>query len=227
MTNKRPQLHEEWLNFLGPEFLKDYMKELKLFLLQEKQSYTVYPPGPQIFNALNTTPLSKVKVIILGQDPYHGPGQAHGLSFSVNRGIPLPPSLQNIFQEIYNELGVRQNGHGDLTFWAQQGVLLLNTTLTVRAGQARSHAGQGWETFTDCIIKTLNEQKEGLVFALWGKDAKSKKLLINKQKHLVLTSSHPSPYSAAAGFFGCGHFARINQYLESKGQRPINWQLPA
>ena len=227
MTNKRPQLHEEWLNFLEAEFQKDYMKQLKSFLLQEKKQYKIYPPGPQIFNALNSTPFSQVKVVILGQDPYHGHGQAHGLSFSVNRGIQAPPSLQNIFQEIYNELGTQQPGHGDLISWAQQGVLLLNTTLTVRAGQARSHADKGWETFTDCIIKTLNDHKEGLAFVLWGRDAKSKQQIIDRQKHLVLMSSHPSPYSANYGFFGCGHFAQINQFLESRGQKPINWQLPA
>lgn len=227
MSDKKPKLNEEWLKFLEDEFHKDYMKSLKQFLLNEKQKHTVFPPGNKIFNALNTTTFTNTKVVILGQDPYHGHGQANGLCFSVNRGIPLPPSLQNIFQEIYNELGIHLANHGDLSSWAEQGVLLLNTTLTVRANQARSHAEKGWERFTDCIIKTLNEHKKGLVFVLWGRDAKSKQALIDRTKHLILSSSHPSPYSAAYGFFGCGHFIKINQYLQEQGLPPINWQLPA
>lgn len=226
MNKKRPQLSDEWLEYIGAEFQKEYMQNLRQFLVQEKKSYAVYPPGKDIFNALNTTTFSNTRVVILGQDPYHGRDQAHGLSFSVNKGIPQPPSLQNIFQEIQNEIGIVQPNHGDLTFWAQQGVLLLNTTLTVRAGQARSHANQGWEQFTDCIIKTLNDHKQGLVFVLWGRDAKSKQALIDRQKHLILTSSHPSPYSAGYGFFGCGHFIQINNYLQQQGLAPINWQLP-
>ena len=225
MSNKRPQLVEDWLKILEDEFSKEYMLKLKQFLFNEKQNHRIYPPGNKIFNALNTTPFNDVKVVILGQDPYHGHGQAHGLCFSVNKGIPLPPSLQNIFQELHNELGIQQPNHGDLSSWAQQGVLLLNTTLTVRANQARSHANQGWEIFTDCIIKSLSDHKEGLVFVLWGRDAKSKQQIIDRQKHLILTSSHPSPYSAGYGFFGCGHFLQINQYLESRGLGPINWQL--
>lgn len=226
MSNKKPQLTDEWLAHLSGEFEKEYMKNLKAFLVHEKSQHKVYPTGPQIFNALNTTPLSKTNVVILGQDPYHGHGQAHGLSFSVNRGIQPPPSLQNIFQEIYNELGTTQPGHGDLSAWAQQGVLLLNTTLTVRAGNPRSHAGQGWETFTDRIIEVINEQRQGVIFLLWGRDAKAKQPLIDSRKHLILTSSHPSPYSANYGFFGCGHFKTVNEYLLQNGRPQINWQLP-
>ena len=226
MSNKKPQLTEDWLNVLENEFQQDYMAALRQFLVREKSQYRIYPPGPQIFTALNQTPFSQVKVVILGQDPYHGHGQAHGLCFSVNKGVPLPPSLQNIFQEIYNELGVQQPGHGDLTAWAQQGILLLNTTLTVRAGKPRSHANQGWETFTDRIIQVISTYKSGVVFVLWGRDAKSKQPLIDSQKHLILTSAHPSPYSANYGFFGCGHFQQINEYLIQKGEAPINWQLP-
>ena len=227
MSQRKPQLNEEWLNVLGSEFEHAYMKNLRCFLVEEKKQYEIYPPGPQIFNALNTTPLNKVKVVILGQDPYHGRNQAHGLCFSVNRGIPLPPSLQNIFQEIYNELGVQQPHHGDLTSWAQQGVLWLNTTLTVRAGQPRSHAEKGWEIFTDAVIQSVNQRRNGVIFVLWGRDAKAKASIIDKSRHLVLSSSHPSPYSANYGFFGSGHFKKINDYLMSKGESPINWQLPA
>ena len=227
MSEKKPQITADWLNILEDEFQKDYMRELKKFLIEEKNNYIIYPKGSQIFNSLNSTPFEKVKVVILGQDPYHGKNQAHGLCFSVNRGVPLPPSLQNIFQEIYNETGIQQPNHGDLSSWAEQGVLLLNTTLTVRANQARSHAGKGWEQFTDKIISILGIMKENLVFVLWGRDAKTKAALIDSQRHLILTSSHPSPYSANYGFLGCGHFIKINQHLKSTGQNPINWQLPS
>lgn len=226
MSNKKPQLTAEWLAHLNDEFEKDYMKNLRSFLVREKSQYKIYPPGNQIFNALNTTPLSNTNVVILGQDPYHGQGQAHGLCFSVNRGIQPPPSLQNIFQEIYNELGTTQPGHGDLSSWAQQGVLLLNTTLTVRAGSPRSHAEQGWETFTDKVIQVINEHRQGVIFLLWGRDAKAKQQLIDSRNHLVLTSSHPSPYSANYGFFGCGHFKKVNEFLAQNGKPQINWQLP-
>ncbi|QTD54396.1 uracil-DNA glycosylase [Sulfidibacter corallicola] len=224
---KRPQLEESWLEALGDEFQKPYMAQLKAFLVEEKKRYRVYPPGPLMFNALNTTPFHEVKVVLLGQDPYHGPNQAHGLCFSVNRGIPVPPSLRNMYAELEQSLGIPPAAHGDLSHWAKQGVLMLNTTLSVRAGQAKSHAGRGWETFTDRIIDVLNENREGLVFVLWGRHAGSKAGRIDSDKHLILGAPHPSPLSAHSGFFGCGHFAAINHHLERRGDTPIDWQLPA
>ncbi len=223
---KKPQLEDSWLTVLADEFDKPYMQKLRLFLVEEKKRAAVYPPGPLIFNALNTTPFDKVKAVVLGQDPYHGPRQAHGLSFSVMRGVAPPPSLVNIFKELQDSTGVAPPGHGDLTHWAQQGVLLLNTTLTVRARAPKSHAGKGWETFTDRVIDVLNEGRDGLVFVLWGRHAGSKAERIDKDRHLTLTAPHPSPYSAASGFFGCGHFPAINQYLTDHGQEPIDWRLP-
>ncbi|MBK06512.1 MAG: uracil-DNA glycosylase [Deltaproteobacteria bacterium] len=223
---KKPQLSESWLEILGDEFDKPYMDELRAFLREEMKKHKVYPPGSLMFNALNVTPFEKARVIILGQDPYHGPNQAHGLSFSVQRGVKPPPSLQNIFQELNNSLGVPIPKHGDLTSWAEQGVLLLNTTLSVRARSPKSHAGKGWEEFTDRIIDELNEKREGLVFVLWGSHAGKKATRIDQMKHLVLRSAHPSPYSADRGFFGCNHFSIINEHLERRGETPINWELP-
>lgn len=227
MSQKKPQLHDSWLDVIGEEFEKPYMHKLRAFLVEEKRrNATVYPPGPMMFNAMNITPFDKVKVVLLGQDPYHGPNQAHGLCFSVQRGIQPPPSLVNMYKELHQSLGIPPARHGDLSTWAKQGVLLLNTTLSVRAGQPKSHAGQGWETFTDRIIEVLNDQREGLIFVLWGGHAGKKTALINPQKHLILKAPHPSPLSASRGFFGCGHFAKINEYLRSRGEQPIVWRLP-
>lgn len=221
-----PKLHESWKEALADEFQKPYFRDLKAFLLQERQAgHTFYPPGPLIFNALDSTPFDQVKVVILGQDPYHGPGQAHGLSFSVPRGVQAPPSLANIFKELRADLGVPVPGHGNLESWARQGVLLLNATLTVRAHQAASHQNKGWEAFTDAIVRALNERREGLVFVLWGRFAKEKGKIIDRSRHHVLTAAHPSPLSAHNGFFGCRHFSAINRYLADKGQAPINWAL--
>ncbi|MCB9643061.1 MAG: uracil-DNA glycosylase [Myxococcales bacterium] len=221
-----PQIHPSWLAVLGDQFKMPYMAALKAFLLEEKKKHKVYPPGPLMFNAFNLTPFDKVRVVIIGQDPYHGPGQAHGLSFSVPDGVPPPPSLVNIFQEIETDLGLPAPSHGNLTYWAEQGVLLLNAVLSVRARKASSHAGQGWETFTDRAIEVINEGREGVAFALWGKYAREKASRVDRRKHLVLTSAHPSPYSAASGFFGCHHFSKINQFLTERGESPIDWSLP-
>lgn len=225
-TPRKPELEASWLEVLDDEFAKPYMASLRAFLAEEKRRHRVFPPGKLMFNALNTTPFSDVKVVVLGQDPYHGPNQAHGLSFSVNRGVPIPPSLVNIYKELETSLGIQPAAHGDLTSWAKQGVLLLNTTLSVRAHQAKSHAGRGWETFTDRIIHELNERREGLVFLLWGSHAGQKAKMINGRKHLVLRSVHPSPLSAYRGFFGCGHFVKTNEYLGSRNLTPIDWRLP-
>lgn len=217
------QIEEGWKKALAPEFEKDYFVRLTDFVRQEYQQTTVYPPGRLIFNAFNLCPFDKVKVVIIGQDPYHGPGQAHGLCFSVNDGVALPPSLQNIFKEIHDDLGMPIPASGNLTRWAEQGVLLLNATLTVRAHQAGSHQRRGWEEFTDAAIRVLAEQKEHLVFILWGSYAQKKGAFIDRNKHLVLTSVHPSPLSAYNGFFGNKHFSRTNEYLVSHGETPINW----
>jgi uracil-DNA glycosylase len=228
-TLDRVRLDAEWKQALAGEFVAPYMHELRGFLEHEKKNgKTIYPPGREIFNALNTTPLSRVKVVILGQDPYHGAGQAHGLCFSVRRGVMLPPSLQNIYKEIQNDLGIAPARHGDLSHWAEQGVLLLNSVLTVQAGQAASHQNRGWETFTDAVIRVLNEEREHLVFLLWGSYAQKKGRFIDGKKHLVLKSVHPSPLSAnRGGWFGCRHFSQTNRYLEAHGQAPIDWSLPA
>jgi len=223
---KPPQLHSSWLVHLEEEFQKPYMQALRQFLVREKQAAPVYPPGPLIFNAFNATPFEIVKVVILGQDPYHGPGQAHGLSFSVNRGVQPPPSLENIYKELRDSLGIEPARHGDLSSWAKQGVLLLNTTLTVRARTPKSHAGQGWETFTDRVIEILNREREGLVFMLWGRHAGTKAQAIDGQRHLILSAPHPSPFSAHSGFFGCGHFVAANRHLERRNSAPIDWRLP-
>ena len=217
------QIEETWQEVLAPEFEKDYFIRLTDFVRQEYQTTTVYPPGKLIFNAFNLCPYNKVKVVIIGQDPYHGPGQAHGLCFSVNDGVPFPPSLQNIFKEIHDDLGTPIPATGNLTRWAEQGVLMLNATLTVRAHQAGSHQRKGWEEFTDAAIRALAEKREHLVFILWGSYAQKKGAFIDRNKHLVLTSVHPSPLSAYNGFFGNRHFSRANEYLIQHGETPIVW----
>lgn len=225
MTNSGA-LHPSWQAVIGDEFNKPYMQSLRQFLAQQKaEDKVIYPPMPLIFNAFNHTPFEQVRVVIIGQDPYHGEGQAHGLSFSVPQGVKLPPSLRNIFKEIESDLGVSMSGTGDLTPWAQQGVLLLNATLTVEQAAAGSHQKRGWEAFTDAAIRALNEQVEGVVFVLWGSYAQKKGAFIDQQKHLVLKSVHPSPLSAHRGFFGQKQFSQINQYLISQGKAPIRWQL--
>lgn len=220
-------LEKSWLAVLGDEFEKDYMVNLKSFLLQEKDNgYTVYPKGTEIFNALNHTPFDKVKVVILGQDPYHGAGQAHGLSFSVQKGVAIPPSLRNIYKELANDiLDYRIPSHGNLTKWADEGVLLLNATLTVRAHEAGSHQGKGWEIFTDKVITELSSKREGIVFLLWGKFAQNKSALIDENKHTILKAAHPSPFSAHTGFLGSKHFSKANAILEKEGKCRVDWQI--
>jgi len=220
-------LEESWLKVLQGEFEKPYMKSLKAFLLEEKQKgHTVYPKGADIFNALNHTPFDKVKVVILGQDPYHGTGQAHGLSFSVQKGVAVPPSLKNIYKELADDIpGFSIPAHGNLTQWADEGVLLLNATLTVKAHEAGSHQGKGWETFTDKIITELSEKRTGLIFLLWGRYAQNKAALIDKTKHTIIAAAHPSPFSAYNGFLGSKPFSRANAKLIELGQEPINWQI--
>lgn len=223
---KKIDLHPSWLTHLGAEFEQPYMKQLKAFLLAEKQQgKVVYPASKNIFNAFNSTPLDQVKVVILGQDPYHGPNQAHGLCFSVQPGVPSPPSLQNMFKELRRDLGFDIPSHGCLQSWANQGVLLLNATLTVEQAMAGSHQGQGWETFTDKAIQLVNDQCHEVVFLLWGSYAQKKAAFINTHKHLVLKAPHPSPLSAHRGFIGCSHFSLVNKYLQSHSRAPINWQL--
>jgi uracil-DNA glycosylase len=224
MEPKTPQLEPGWLNLLKDEFAKDYFKELKNFLVEERSRFRVFPPGSLIFNAFNLTPLDKVKVVILGQDPYHGLGQAHGLCFSVPEGVKAPPSLVNVFKEIQSDVGIEIPDTGNLTAWAQQGVFLLNATLTVRENQAGSHQNKGWERFTDTVIQKLSEHKEGLVFLLWGNYARNKMSLIDQSKHLVLTAPHPSPL-ARGGFFNCKHFSKTNDYLIQHGKEPVDWSL--
>ncbi len=220
------KLDQSWLHHLAGEFEQDYMLKLKEFLLNEKQhKKVIYPKGDLIFNAFNTTPLNNVKVVILGQDPYHGPNQAHGLCFSVLPGVPVPPSLKNIYKEIESELGITMPAHGCLQAWAEQGVLLLNATLTVEQAKAGSHQGKGWETFTDRAIQVVNDQCDDIVFLLWGSYAQKKGQLIDTKKHHVLKSPHPSPLSAHRGFLGNNHFSLTNQWLTSKGKAPINWAL--
>lgn len=218
-------LGNEWDELLAEEFKKDYYLRLRATLAREYKIQTIYPDMYDIFNALRYTPYSQVKAVILGQDPYHGEGQAHGLCFSVKKGVQPPPSLQNIFKEIQSELGIAPPNHGELTQWAKDGVLLLNTALTVRAGQANSHRGLGWETFTDRVIALLNERETPMVFLLWGANARKKKALLTNPSHLVLTCAHPSPLSAYNGFFGCGHFKACNDFLVSKGIAPVNWEI--
>lgn len=217
------EIEDSWKKIMTHEFNGDYFQELKSFLIDEKTKNTVYPPGKLIFNAFNTTPFNKVKVVIIGQDPYHGPGQAHGLCFSVPQGIAIPPSLRNIYKELANDLQIEKPKHGNLTKWAEQGVLLLNATLSVRAHQAGSHQGKGWEQFTDKAIEAVSENRENVVFLLWGAFAQKKIALIDTDKHLVLKSVHPSPLSAHRGFFGSNHFSKTNKYLSEHGMEPINW----
>ncbi len=218
------KLEPEWLALLQNEFDLPYMQALRAFLVQEKQQgKVIYPPAMHWFNALNCTPFSKVKVVILGQDPYHGAGQAHGLCFSVPADVKPPPSLLNIFAELERDLAIKSPQNGDLTAWTEQGVLLLNAVLTVEHGQAASHSGRGWERFTDRIITLLNERRERLVFVLWGSYAQKKGALIDRHNHLVLVSPHPSPLSAHRGFIGNGHFSAINDYLNAHGKASINW----
>ena len=220
-------LEPGWLTILDQEFEKPYMKTLKSFLLEEKQKgFTTYPKNSDIFNAFNHTPFNKVKVVILGQDPYHGTNQAHGLSFSVQKGMVVPPSLKNIYKELASEFAdFKTPTHGNLTAWADQGVLLLNATLTVRAQEAGSHQNKGWETFTDKVISELSAQRKGLIFLLWGKYAQQKESLIDTHKHHVLKAAHPSPFSAYTGFFGSGHFVKANAFLAAQGLAAINWEI--
>jgi uracil-DNA glycosylase len=215
-----------WKEILKQEFNKPYFLQVATFLRTEKLAgKTIYPPGSLIFNAFNTTPFEKVKLVIIGQDPYHGQGQAHGLSFSVQNGVNTPPSLINIFKELNSDIGVPIPNHGNLSHWAEQGVLLLNASLTVRANEPMSHSKAGWAEFTDSVIKKISERKEHVVFFLWGKFAQEKQVLIDETKHLVLKAAHPSPLSAYNGFFGCRHFSKANEYLVSNGIDPIDWKL--
>lgn len=220
-----PRIGEEWRALLQEEFQASYFARLKEFLLQEKEQAIVYPPGDRIFAAFDRTPLSRVRVVILGQDPYHGPGQANGLCFSVHDGVTHPPSLVNILKEVQNDLGIPYPVSGDLGKWADQGVLLLNATLTVRKGQAGSHRGQGWELFTDAVVNKLSDEKSGLVFLLWGKQAQEKGKMLDPFEHHVLEAPHPSPFSAHKGFFGCRHFSKTNEILREQGDVPIDWDL--
>ena len=220
-----PKIEESWKMVLKEEFQKLYFETLKTFLVEEKKSHTIYPSGANIFAAFEHTPFENVEVVILGQDPYHGVGQAHGLSFSVQDGVPHPPSLQNIFKELKDDLGCNIPKSGNLTAWAKQGVFFLNTVLTVRASEANSHRNQGWENFTDAVIKTLSTQKEHLVFILWGSPAGAKASLIDGKKHLILRAPHPSPLSSYRGFFGSKPFSKSNDYLVAKGKKPIDWCL--
>jgi len=227
VTDHPVKLEPSWKDRIGEYLARPDMRALSDFLRAEKQAgKVIYPPGPEIFAAFDHTPFDAVRVVILGQDPYHGPNQAHGLCFSVRPGIPAPPSLQNIFKEIQRDLGFRAPDHGCLTPWADRGVLLLNATLTVQQGMAGSHQGKGWEGFTDAAIDALNREREGLVFMLWGSYAQKKGQLIDGRRHCILRSVHPSPLSAHRGFIGCGHFSAANQYLESRGVAPIDWSLP-
>ncbi|HKS14500.1 MAG TPA: uracil-DNA glycosylase [Pseudomonas sp.] len=223
----RIKLEPSWKTALRAEFEQPYMQQLRDFLRQEHAAgKEIYPPGPLIFNALNSTPLDKVKVVILGQDPYHGPGQAHGLCFSVQPGIATPPSLVNIYKEMQRDLNIPIARHGCLQSWADQGVLLLNTTMTVERANAASHANKGWQFFTDRIIQVVSERCSNVVFLLWGSHAQSKQKLIDGTKHLILKSVHPSPLSAYRGFLGCGHFSQTNRFLEQRGLAPVHWELP-
>ena len=220
------KIETSWKEALKEEFAKPYFGEITQHLkLERSQGKTIYPPGSLIFNAFNNTPLEHIKVVILGQDPYHGAGQAHGLCFSVADGVPAPPSLVNIFKELHSDIGFRIPRGGNLTHWAQQGVFLLNASLTVRAAEPMSHAKIGWAEFTDAVIQTISSQREDVVFLLWGKFAQEKASLIDQKKHLILRAAHPSPLSAYNGFFGCRHFSKANQYLVSKGIDPIDWQV--
>jgi len=222
---KKPQIEASWLTVLYSTFQQPFMHELRAFLVAEKKSYPIYPKGDEIFAAFNLTPFHSVRVLILGQDPYHGRGQAHGLSFSVPEGIKPPPSLQNIFKERENDLGLPIPQSGNLTPWAKKGVLLLNSVLTVRHRNANSHQNKGWEQFTDAAIQALSQQRDNLVFILWGRKAQSKRMLINTKKHHIIASPHPSPYSADSGFFGSKPFSQCNNFLQRRGLEIIDWSL--
>ena len=227
MTTDQIKLEQGWRERLGGEFGQEYMAELKRFLLAERdKGKRIFPKGSEWFRALDLTPLDDVRVVILGQDPYHGAGQAHGLCFSVRHGVQPPPSLINIFKELKNDLGIAPARHGFLEHWAEQGVLLLNSVLTVEMGRAASHREKGWERFTDAIIREVNARPEPVVFMLWGSYAQKKAAFVDTSKHLVLKATHPSPLSAHAGFFGCRHFSKANAFLESHGRPPIDWALP-
>lgn len=225
MLDIKPQIEPSWNEILHEEFYKPYFRELKNFLIEEKKNHILYPPGSLIFEAFNCTPFNKVKVVLLGQDPYHGHGQAHGLSFSVQNGMPFPPSLVNIFTELKSSEGIEIPASGNLKKWAQQGVLLLNATLTVRANEAGSHQGKGWEIFTDAVISKISERRRNVVFLLWGRYAQNKKTLIDTSKHFVLEAPHPSPLSAYRGFFGCNAFTEANRLLVESNQAAIDWSL--
>jgi len=225
MTVINPRIDASWKKVLEAEFREEYFDKLKSFLVEDRQEYTIYPPGNKIFAAFDNTPFQKVKAVIIGQDPYHNPGQAHGLSFSVPKGETIPPSLRNIYKELMEDVKIDKPNHGNLEQWASQGVLLLNAILTVRAHQAGSHQRKGWEQFTDAAIKAVADKKENVVFFLWGNYAKKKAEFIDKSKHLVLTSVHPSPLSASRGFFGCKHFSTANKYLIDNNIEPINWSI--
>lgn len=218
-------INNDWLSYLKPEFSKPYYKELYEFVKDEYSKHEIYPPSDEIFSALEHTQMKDVKIVLLGQDPYHERGQAHGMSFSVKPGVKTPPSLQNMYKELNSELGCYIPNNGFLEKWADQGVLLLNTSLTVRSGQANSHKGKGWELFTDAIIRAVNEQERPIVYFLWGSNARSKKQLITNPKHLILETVHPSPLSAYNGFFGCGHFKKANEFLIANQIAPIDWQI--
>lgn len=218
-------LGNDWDRLLDGEFSKPYYLELRKFLKAEYTAHTIYPDMYDIFNALKYTPYEKAKVLILGQDPYHEPNQAHGLAFSVKKGVEPPPSLKNIYKELSSDIGFTAPPHGELTKWAEQGVLLLNTSLTVRRSQANSHRGKGWEIFTDRVIELLNERESPMVFMLWGNNAKAKAPLITNSRHLILTAAHPSPLSAHNGFFGCKHFSKCNKFLTENGIAPVDWSL--
>ncbi len=218
-------IDNDWLDAVSPEFGKDYYKQLYVFLKKEYSERQIFPPSDDIFKAFHLTPLSKVKVVIIGQDPYHGDGQAEGLCFSVHKGIDTPRSLVNIYKELHDDVGCYIPNNGSLVKWAEQGVLLLNTVLTVRAHEAFSHRGKGWEQFTDACIRAVNDQDRPVVFLLWGRPAGEKASLLNNPKHLVLTAAHPSPLSASRGFFGCRHFSKTNEFLIRHGETPIDWQI--
>lgn len=226
-NSKMVDIESSWYSPLAAEFEQPYMRDLRAFLVAQKQlGKRIFPAGSEFFNAFSHTPLHKVKVVILGQDPYHGEGQAHGLCFSVKPGVAVPPSLQNIYKELNAELGLPIPTHGHLTAWADQGVLLLNSVLSVECARAASHQGKGWERFTDRVIEIINEQREGVVFLLWGSYAQRKGAIIDGNRHCVLKAPHPSPLSAHRGFFGCGHFVAANEYLQGRGEAPIDWRLP-
>lgn len=221
------KIEDSWKRRLLSQFQQPYMQQLRQFLQQQKElGKIIFPKGNEYFNAFNLTPFEQVKVVILGQDPYHGPNQAHGLCFSVQPGVALPPSLLNIFKELQRDLHIPMPNHGNLTHWAEQGVLLLNAVLTVEQGKAAAHQGKGWEQFTDAVIRELNDHREGIVFMLWGSYAQKKGQFIDRKKHCVLQAPHPSPLSAHRGFLGCGHFSKANEYLKQRGMEPIDWVVP-